>query len=99
MSMTTTADHHPFPSRYAHRWRWARSVPTDPHEYIVRKDLNDEGRADYDAFVRHIRQHGERRTWQWSPATRPKVYSYLDQGDGYDYWEAPVGLVNRKART
>lgn len=84
-----------FPERYAHRWQMVKSVPEDPHEYVVRRNLDTAGKAAYDAFVSAIRQHGERRVWKWKPEAKGKPYWYLTQ-DGYEHWEAPAGLVNRK---
>lgn len=94
-SLLEGPDDHPFPTDYAHRWQMVKSVPEDPHEYVVRAKLDDAGKAAYNEFVRFIRLHGERRLWRWSPTARPKPYWYWTQ-DGYEFWEAPVGLVNRK---
>lgn len=94
-AIPTTDQDHPFPERYAARWTMVKTVPEDPHEYVVRRSLSADGKAEYDEFVAFIRAHGERRLWAWSETARPRPYWYWRQ-DGYEFWEAPAGLVNRK---
>lgn len=72
-------------------WRYAKSMPQTPHEYIVRPAVGSE---DFTRAVRYIRQHGERRDFHgWS-------YIYLDL-NGHSYWTmghpAPVTIIiNRR---
>ena len=97
MTIPTSTGTPDFPERWEHRWKWVNGTISDPHCYIVRKDLGQDGQAEYDEFVRGIRANGERRAFQWSRKYSTKVYSYLRIGD-WEYWVAPVGLVNRKFR-
>ena len=60
------------------RWKFAKTMPENPHEYTVkhwRPDLAD----DFEAFVLHIRAHGTRRRFY------SQTYVYLEQG-GHEYW-------------
>lgn len=79
-------------------FRVAKSVPEDPHEYVVRRALTEQGDRDaYDLFVRAIVEHGERLPFQWQAGGRVQHYHYLRLGEWW-CWEAPRGLVNRKRR-
>lgn len=52
-------------------------MPTSPHEYVVRK--NADSQADFDAFIRFIRENGEVKAW------RRKLFIYWFH-DGRAYW-------------
>jgi hypothetical protein len=72
------------------RWTFAKTMPTWPHEYIVRERV-DEGL--FVALVEHIRAHGYAGKFYTKPIT------YFDE-DGMVYWTmgAPVEdtiIVNR----
>ncbi len=57
-------------------WIFARTMADTPHEYCLRKELGD---ADFDRFVRFIRDNGYRRKF------RGRSYISLDVGEHY-YW-------------
>ncbi|MDO4630368.1 MAG: class I SAM-dependent methyltransferase [Planctomycetia bacterium] len=74
-------------------WRWARTMPTIPHEYIVRGRcrLTD---AEFERFVHLQRNYGTHEKW----GTYNFPYLYVD---GYKYWTmgAPVTettIINRQ---
>jgi hypothetical protein len=72
------------------RWTFAKTMPVWPHEYIVRKQV-DEGM--FVQLVQHIRAHGYEGRFYAKPIT------YFDE-DGRVYWTmgAPVEetiIVNR----
>ena len=58
-------------------WKFAKSMPKNPHSYIVRDTCTSEDK--FLDFVVYIRAYGERRRF-WS-----KTYIYLDF-HGYSYW-------------
>ncbi len=59
------------------RWTFAKSMPTNPHEYVVRKQVAVE--ADFVRFALHIREHGYRMKFKgW-------LYTCFDV-DGFRYW-------------
>lgn len=64
-----------------HQWTFAKTMPGNPHEYVVRKKVDSE--TDFDAFVRYIRANGEPRAWGKGRSRR--LYFYW-QHDGYLYW-------------
>jgi len=71
-------------------WRYAKTMPDWPHNYIVRRNV-DEGM--FVKIVEHIRAHG----YDGSFYARPIVY--FDE-DGYTYWTmgepiAETTIINR----
>jgi hypothetical protein len=60
-----------------HPWTFAKTMPENPHEYIVRDNVQDD--AGFDAMIRHIRQHGQPKVW------RKRVFLYWEHG-GRVYW-------------
>ena len=71
-------------------WRFAKTMPDQPHEYTVRGETPEQ---DFEWFVLYIREHGHRANYD------DKSYTYLEV-DGYKYWTmgAPVAattIVNR----
>jgi len=84
-------------------WRYARTMPECPHEYTVR-DLSPGGAkttamgdAEFEWFVRLIREKGEPAEWGG------QIKPYLRVG-GWRYWTmgAPVGettIINREPVT
>ena len=64
-----------------HEWTFAKTMPDNPHEYVVRKKVDSE--ADFDAFVRFIRENGEARVWGKGRSRR--LYLYWQHG-GHVYW-------------
>jgi hypothetical protein len=74
-----------------HAWRYARTMPRNPHEYTLRRDTSG---AAFDAAVRYIREHGRVEPFGGKP------YKTLYSGDR-KYWTmgAPLSdtiLINRK---
>ncbi len=72
------------------RWTFAKTMPTWPHEYIVRERVDA---ALFVGLVEHIRAHGYEGKFYTKPIT------YFDE-DGMVYWTmgAPVEetiIVNR----
>lgn len=75
-------------------WRFARTMPTEPHEYVVSgKDVDD---AALDAFAAYMAEHGYRARWR---RKAPNTYCDLD---GWRYWILPgrddqtVRILNRE---
>lgn len=71
-------------------WRFAETMPHVPHEYTVRGQTLD---ADFELFVRHVREHGYRASFGG------RVYTYLEI-DGWKYWTmgappAETTIINR----
>ncbi len=76
------------------RWQYAKTMPTCPHEYTVRK-WNPDLDADFVFFAEYIRRAGYQARWK-----RYK-HTYLDL-DGFKYWTmgAPIDqtiIINREA--
>lgn len=72
------------------RWRFARTMPDQPHEYTVRGETPDE---EFHWFVLYISDHGHRAKYGG------RYYTYL-KVDAWRYWTmgAPVGettIINR----
>ena len=57
-------------------WRFAKTMPQNPHEYTVRGQTPIE---DFEAFVRYIRQHGYKAKYGRT------AYVYLNV-DRWKYW-------------
>ena len=78
-----------FIARYP--WTFAKTMPQNPHEYVVRAKCRDD--AAFDDMVLTIREHGKPVLWHG------KRYTYLLVG-GYEYWTmgSPVRettIINR----
>jgi hypothetical protein len=74
------------------RWIYARSRPSNPHEYCLRREADDE--ATFERIVEHIRELGHPYPW-WGA-----VYRQYVAGD-FAYWTmgSPLHetqLINRK---
>ena len=73
-------------------WRFARSMPTIPHEYTLRGEkvegVEPPPAAWHDWFIRQIREHG------YEGSFFGRSYTYLEVGD-HKYWV--VGdIINRE---
>jgi hypothetical protein len=71
-------------------WRFAKTMPDQPHEYTVRGETPDK---EFHWFVLYIREHGHRTKYGG------RYYAYLEV-DAWRYWTmgAPVGattIINR----
>ena len=76
-----------------HHWRFARTMPRNPHEYTLRRNAAN---ATFDAAARYIREHGSVEYYRGWP------YKTLYFGD-HKYWTmgdplADTDLINRKPR-
>lgn len=60
-------------------WTFAKTMPQDPHWYIVRGKTTDDD--NYFAMYRAIRDRGVWRPWKGTPQ------QYLHPGDGFYYWK------------
>jgi hypothetical protein len=78
-------------------WRFAKSMPHIPHEYVVRE--RDVPGDRFDAFVQHIEDTGYKARWG------RYHHTYLNVGD-HKYWAmpgrgarpgAPIIIINRAA--
>jgi len=58
------------------KWRFAKTMPKNPHEYIVRDRSDD---AEFIEAVKTMRTHGEARPF-WG-----KIYVYYKY-EGFEYW-------------
>lgn len=77
----------------ASRWRFAKTMPQWPHEYILR-NWHPDRQALFDRFVITIREHGYD-----APFLDGATYRYLEI-DGWKYWmmgELPdeTTIINR----
>jgi len=68
------------------KWRFAKTMPEIPHEYIVTNDY-PEKRAEIAEFTAEIEQNGYSKTFF------TKTYKYLNIG-GYKYWVIE-NIINR----
>lgn len=72
-------------------WTFAKTMPQDPHWYIVRERYADD--PTFTAFVRTIRQNG------YPERFKGRIYTMLDVGE-FKYWTmfaSPEGttIINR----
>jgi hypothetical protein len=80
----------------AQEWRFARTMPDNPHWYTLRKTWKKD--EDFVRVVLYIRTQGHLEWWPSVEDGYP--YVYLDLG-GYHYWSMPGRLagqvlINRK---
>ena len=68
-------------------WRFAKSMPHIPHEYIVRGQVPDD---QFEAFVQHIEDTGYKARWG------RYHHTYLNVGD-HKYWAMPGRGARRGA--
>jgi hypothetical protein len=66
-------------------WRFAKTMPEIPHEYVVRSPDNE---ADFVALFETINKHGRWGTF------RGNRYRYWYPGDGFKYWSIKR-VINR----
>lgn len=59
------------------KWRFAKTMPEIPHEYVVRSSENE---ANFIELFQTINKHG-----RWG-AFRGNRYRYWHPGDGFKYW-------------
>jgi hypothetical protein len=57
-------------------WRFAKTMPDEPHEYTVRGEAPD---VEFEVFVHLIRGHG------YSADYKGRTYTYLNVGE-WRYW-------------
>lgn len=74
-----------------HRWKFASTMPNNPHEYTLRRDAK---RTDFDSAVRYVREHGEVETFE---GARYKTLYFGER----KYWTMGAAvsetiLINRK---
>jgi len=75
----------------SHNWKFAKTMPTIPHWYVVREQCRND--LEFCRFVMHIRKYGEVRPWH------KYRHTYLDIGE-YSYWTmgSPIDetiIINR----
>jgi len=75
------------------RWRFAKTMPDNPHEYCLRREAEDEGM--FEKMVAHIREFGQPYPW-WGT-----VYLQYVAG-GHAFWTMgkrpqETMLINRKS--
>jgi hypothetical protein len=58
-------------------WAFAKTMPQDPHWYVVRSRCDDE--EAFEEFVMHIREHGYLEMFEG------REYTYFDIGE-FKYW-------------
>ncbi len=81
------------------QWKYARTMPYMPHEYVLRKEARELGlESEFESAVRFIRENGYKERFG------AKVYTYYDatdeEGVAWQYWTmgAPYErtvLINR----
>ena len=69
------------------RFRFAKTMPEIPHEYVVRSPENE---SDYVELFDIIRREGRIETWRGNP------YRYWYRGDGYKYWAMTADIALSK---
>ena len=75
-------------------WRFAKTMASIPHEYVVEGKVDDP--AGFAALAAHIAEHGYRARWRHLPPN-----SYLEL-DGWRYWTMPgrgddsILIINRE---
>ena len=73
-------------------WTAARTVPEDPHEYLLLRVSKDP--LTHLRLIRYIRETGERRQWP-----RDRAWYHYWRSGGYEYWGMPREsdtLINRR---
>lgn len=60
-------------------WTFAKTMPEIPHYYIVRDNLSDEKKDQFNAFIEYIKEKGYIETFG------SQQYTYLKLGN-YKYW-------------
>ena len=77
----------------AHAWTYAKTMPQWPHEYVVRKNVADDGA--FCRFVMTIRRFGNDEPYY------SKIHRYLDVG-AFKYWTMgdwlPTTIIINRAR-
>jgi hypothetical protein len=78
----------------ANTWTFAKTMPQNPHWYVVRAKCNDE--TAFEGFVMHIREHGHEVVF------KGRKYICFDVGE-FMYWTmgAPLAatiIINRARR-
>jgi hypothetical protein len=81
------------PTQYiqANQWTYARTMPENPHEYLLIHRSSDW--REHLRFVRFIRLHG------FQERLGREMYRYSTPGDGWRYWcsNAYEAILNRRA--
>ncbi len=72
-------------------WRFAKTMPEIPHEYIVRDNLSNKDKTLFDRLATHIKEQG------YIGKFALKTYWYIDIGD-YKYWVID-NILNREPLT
>ena len=81
----------------SHNWRFAKTMPTSPHWYTLKKNCVDKkDEHDFERFVMVVRQQGQPVEWHG------RTYKYFKFGD-YQYWTMDptiesTDLINRALR-
>jgi len=70
-------------------WTYAKTVPDQPHWYLVRARLPQEEHEGWSEMYEAIRDRGRKHRFMG------RTYKYL-QVDEYDYFTGPPGLMNRR---
>jgi hypothetical protein len=83
----------------AEAWTFAKSVPGQPHEYLLLARSADP--LTHLRTVRFIRHHGDRRSWT-VPGTKTRLWCsyWTPDGSSLEYWTQPRALeqiLNRGA--
>jgi hypothetical protein len=60
-------------------WTFAKTMPEIPHHYIVRDNLSDKNKEQFDTFSKYVKSRGTPSTFN------SKEYVYLTLGN-YKYW-------------
>lgn len=79
----------------AHPFRWAKTMPRNPHEYTLRHEWADVGEEIFEEVVRMIREHGYTEIfgsfpWRMLNANGYKYWTY------YSSYVEEVIVLNRK---
>jgi hypothetical protein len=83
------ADYDPRPYIAAHEWRYAKTRPANPHEYVVLVASSDP--YEHLKFLEWVRRYGQVETWAG------REYRYQEV-DGWRYWALGPNdtIINRR---
>jgi hypothetical protein len=76
-------------------FRFAKTMPEQPHEYTVRKPDNEAAEQAYVALYYAIQQRGVR---QLAPSGKCRT-RYLYPGDGFKYWAMTTAVWHSRIIT
>jgi hypothetical protein len=71
----------------AQAFKYARTVPEHPHEYLVITASTDPWM--HLRVIAYLEARGGAETWRHAPGAKGTTYTYWRGGDGWEYWASP----------